>query len=71
MDSLPQGLRAAGIAAGIKAHATPDLGLLLAVFGSDDASGDLDGDGIVAGGDLGTADWCSYRGAGQHPGELS
>ena len=30
MDSLPQGLRAAGIAAGIKAHATPDLGLLLA-----------------------------------------
>ena len=30
-----------------------DLGLLLAVFGSDDASGDLDGDGIVAGGDLG------------------
>ena len=25
----------------------------------------------AAGGDLGTADWCSYRGAGQHPGELS
>ena len=30
-----------------------DLGLLLAVFGSDDPDADLDGDGIVGGGDLG------------------